>query len=105
MELAHQDVADRNLLTGRVRYYGDDIAAVVAEDEVTSFQGIVNEADQSRIRGISGGCSEPEDFHAWNLEHPIHLDKKDNILARSSFAIGDVDSAMDEGCREAEKKL
>lgn len=30
-ELAHQDVADRNILTGRVRYYGDDIAAVVAE--------------------------------------------------------------------------
>ena len=28
-------------------------------------------------------------------EHPIHLDKKDNILARSSFAIGDVDSAME----------
>lgn len=29
-------------------------------------------------------------------EHPIHIDKKDNILARSSFAIGDVDKAMEE---------
>ena len=33
VEPAHQDVADRNILTGRIRYYGDDIAAVVAEDE------------------------------------------------------------------------
>ncbi len=47
VELAHQDVADRNILTGRVRYYGDDIAAVVAEDEVTAAQS--TEADQSRI--------------------------------------------------------
>ena len=38
VEPAHQDVADRNLLTGRVRYYGDDIAAVIAED--TFFQPI-----------------------------------------------------------------
>ena len=47
VELAHQDVADRNLLTGRVRYYGDDIAAVVAEDEIIAVQS--TEADQSRI--------------------------------------------------------
>ena len=40
VELAHQDVADRNLLTGRVRYYGDDIAAVVAEDEVTASRAL-----------------------------------------------------------------
>ena len=38
VELAHQDVADRNLLTGRVRYYGDDIAAVVAEKRRTSIR-------------------------------------------------------------------
>ena len=31
---AHQDVADRLLLTKHIRFYGDDIAAVVAEDEV-----------------------------------------------------------------------
>ena len=40
VELAHQDIADRNLLTGRVRYYGDDIAAVVAEDEVTAARAL-----------------------------------------------------------------
>ena len=36
VEPAHQDVADRMLLNRRVRIYGDDIAAVVAEDEVAA---------------------------------------------------------------------
>ena len=36
----HQDVADRLVLTDRVRFYGDDIAAVVAEDEVSAVQAV-----------------------------------------------------------------
>ena len=36
MDPAHQDVQDRHLLTRHVRYYGDDVAAVVAEDEVAA---------------------------------------------------------------------
>ena len=38
VEEAHQDVADRRLLNRHVRYYGDDVAAVVAEDEVAAAQ-------------------------------------------------------------------
>ena len=37
---SHQDVADRLMLTERVRFYGDDIAAVVAEDEVAAAQAL-----------------------------------------------------------------
>ena len=37
---AHQDVADRLLLTDRPRFYGDEIAAVIAEDEVAAAQGL-----------------------------------------------------------------
>ena len=37
---SHQDVADRLLLTDRVRFYGDEIAAVVAEDEVAAAQAL-----------------------------------------------------------------
>lgn len=37
---AHQDVADRLLLTEHVRFYGDDIAAVVAENEVAAVQAV-----------------------------------------------------------------
>lgn len=36
----HQDVADRLLLNRHVRYYGDDVAVVVAEDEVAAMQGV-----------------------------------------------------------------
>lgn len=36
----HQDVADRLLLNRHVRYYGDDIAAVVAKDEVAATQAV-----------------------------------------------------------------
>jgi xanthine dehydrogenase molybdenum-binding subunit len=36
----HQDVADRLLLTEHVKYYGDDIAAVVAENEVAGMQAV-----------------------------------------------------------------
>ncbi len=37
---AHQDVADRKLLNRHVRYYGDDVAVVIAEDEVAAAQAL-----------------------------------------------------------------
>ncbi|MCD8098470.1 MAG: xanthine dehydrogenase molybdenum-binding subunit XdhA [Lachnospiraceae bacterium] len=37
---AHQDVADRLMLNEHVRLYGDDVAAVVAEDEVAAAQAL-----------------------------------------------------------------
>lgn len=36
----HQDVADRLLLTDHVLFYGDDVAAVVAEDEVAASRAV-----------------------------------------------------------------
>ena len=39
-DVHHQDVADRLLLNRHVRYYGDDVAAVVARDEVSAMQAI-----------------------------------------------------------------
>ncbi|MFZ5651982.1 MAG: xanthine dehydrogenase subunit XdhA [Bacillota bacterium] len=40
MDPAHRDVEDRNLLTRRVRYYGDEIAAVIAVDELTAEKAL-----------------------------------------------------------------
>ena len=40
VEEAHQDVSDRRLLNRRVRIYGDDIAAVVAEDALTARRAL-----------------------------------------------------------------
>ena len=37
---AHQDVADRLLLNRHVRYYGDEVAVVIAEDEVAAARGV-----------------------------------------------------------------
>jgi xanthine dehydrogenase molybdenum-binding subunit len=37
---AHQDPADRHLLTRRVRLYGDDIAVVIAVDELTATRAL-----------------------------------------------------------------
>jgi len=40
MDPHHQDVADRKLLNRHVRYYGDDVAVVIAENEVAAMQGV-----------------------------------------------------------------
>lgn len=40
VETAHQDISDRKLLNTRVRIYGDDIAAVVAEDEIAAARAV-----------------------------------------------------------------
>ena len=92
VELAHQDVADRNLLTGRVRYYGDDIAAVVAEDEIIASRA---------LKKIKVEYEEyPVEIHPrksmYGSKPPVHFDKKDNVLARSNYFIGDVDKGMEE---------
>ena len=40
MDPGHQDVADRHLLNRHVRYWGDDVAVVIAENEVAAMQGV-----------------------------------------------------------------
>ncbi len=37
---SHQDVCDRLLLDKRVRFYGDDIAVVIAKDELTATKAM-----------------------------------------------------------------
>lgn len=92
VELAHQDIADRNILTGRIRYYGDDIAAVVAEDEVIASRA---------LKLIKVEYEEyPVEIHPrksmYGSNPPIHFDKKDNVLARSNFFIGNVDQGLED---------
>ncbi len=40
LDPGHQDVADRHLLNRHVRYWGDDVAVVIAENEVAANQGV-----------------------------------------------------------------
>ena len=44
LDPAHSDVADRLLLTGHVRYHGDEVAVVVARDRLTLLDAIAKVA-------------------------------------------------------------
>lgn len=92
LDVSHQDVADRLLLTDRVRYYGDDVAAVVAENEISAAQA---------IRAIKVEYE----------EHPVLLDVFDsmkdgadqlydeypnNILKHTQIRQGDYENAIQE---------
>lgn len=90
VEQSHQDVADRQLLTGRIRYYGDDIAAVVAEDEVTASRA---------LKLIKAEYEEyPPILHPREAMNgsspPVHAKNPDNILAKSGYEIGHVEEAL-----------
>lgn len=90
VEQSHQDVADRHLLTGRIRYYGDDIAAVVAEDEVTASRA---------LKLIKAEYEEyPPILHPREAMNgsspPVHAKNPDNILAKSGYEIGHVEEAL-----------
>lgn len=89
---AHQDVADRLLLTSRVRYYGDDVAAVIAENEVA--------ADQA-LRAIKAEYEEYpfvlDQIEAMQDGAPqIHEEYKNNILAHTTMNKGNFEEAIKE---------
>lgn len=89
---AHQDVADRLLLTSRVRYYGDDVAAVIAEDEIAANRA---------IRAIKAEYEEYpfvlDQLEAMKDGAPlVHDEYKNNILAHTSMKKGDYEEAIKE---------
>jgi len=90
VEESHQDVSDRRLLTDRVRYYGDDIAAVVAVDDITAERAI------RRIKveyEEYAPLTDPREAMKGGGE-PVHAGYPDNILAQSDYEIGSVQAAM-----------
>ena len=91
-DVAHQDVADRNLLNERVRLYGDDIAAVVAENEVCAEQA---------LRKIVVQYEEyPPVLDVFEAMKPgasvLHEKFPTNVLGHTGFAIGDYAKASQE---------
>ena len=78
VEKGHQDVADRTLLTRRVRIYGDDIAAVVAEDAIAAQRAL----DKIKVEYEEYPVVlDPEEAMKGEGE-PIHAEHPDNILAK-----------------------
>ena len=92
LDSAHADVADRKLLNQRVRYYGDDVAAVVAKDSVTAARAInlikVEYEEYEPLMSIEAALAKKA--------KPIHEDYPNNILEHSSYEIGDYDEAIKE---------
>lgn len=85
VEAAHQDISDRKLLNTRVRVYGDDIAAVVAEDEIAAARAV-------KLIKVEYETYEPlltpEEAMAEGAAC-LHEEKPDNIIAHSTFHLGD----------------
>lgn len=92
LDVNHQDVADRLLLEEHVRYYGDDIAVVIARDELTA---------KKAVRAIKVQYE----------EYPFVLDQLEalkegapqvqenfpgNVLAHTSTSGGDYEAAIKE---------
>lgn len=85
VETAHQDIADRKLLNTRVRVYGDDIAAVIAEDEIAAARA---------ARKVKAEYEEYEPLltvEAAMAEGAarLHDEKPGNVIAHSAFKVGE----------------
>ena len=94
VEAAHQDVQDRRLLNQRVRYYGDDVAAVIAEDEIAAVKAarlvIVHYEEYPALVDVADAMAEGA--------VAMHDNVPDNILKHTSFALGD--ESFDEAVKE-----
>jgi len=86
----HMPVADRRLLNTKVRFVGDDVAAVVAQDEISAARG---------IRAIKVTYEElPAVFTTDEAMAPgapvIHDERPDNIVDHTAMGFGDYDDAV-----------
>ncbi|NCE65988.1 xanthine dehydrogenase molybdenum-binding subunit XdhA [Pseudoflavonifractor sp. 524-17] len=85
VEKAHQDVSDRKLLNQRVRFYGDEIAAIVARDNVAAGRA-------GRLIQVEYEEYEPYvtvDQAMAPGARAVHAEKPGNILAHSGFRLGE----------------
>lgn len=85
LEPKSQDVADRHLLNKHVRYYGDDIAVVVAENELAAIKGVqavrVEYEEIQCLLNIEDSMREDAPL--------IHEEYSHNILAHTNIRLGD----------------
>lgn len=95
----HRDIADRHLLNKHVRYYGDDIACVIAEDEVACAKALA--ALKVEYEELPFVLDQQE---AMKDGAPLlHEDFPGNVLAHSSIRSGNVAEAIrEEGLTKVE---
>ncbi|RGV98664.1 xanthine dehydrogenase molybdenum-binding subunit XdhA [Ruminococcus sp. AF14-10] len=91
-EEAHQDVADRLLLTDRVRFYGDDVAAVIAENEVAAAQALrVIHVEYEEYPFVLDAQKAMEEGAP-----QLHEDFPNNVLKHTSIRNGNYEEAIKE---------
>lgn len=85
----HQDVADRKLLNTHIRYYGDDVAAIVAENEVAAAQAAhLVKIEYEELPFVL------DPLDAIKEGAPtLHDEYPDNILKHTSSRMGDYETA------------
>jgi len=103
---AHQDPMDRKLLNRRVRFWGDDVAAVVAVDEVAASRAAraikveyeeyppltTPEEALEAVKGTSSSSSSG----APSSPPPLHEECPDNVLKATRMEDGDFEAAIRE---------
>ncbi len=88
----HQDVADRLLLNRHVRYYGDDVAAVVAENEVAAAQAArAVKVEYEELPFVL----DPQEAMKDGMPQ-LHEEYPNNVLKHTSITIGSYDEAIKE---------
>lgn len=100
VETAHQDIQDRKLLNQRVRIYGDDIAAIIAENNVAADQAAklikVEYEEYEPIPTVEQSLAEGATV--------LHPDiRKDNVLAHSHMTMGPADFTFAKALEEAKE--
>ncbi|QRN85327.1 xanthine dehydrogenase molybdenum-binding subunit XdhA [Clostridia bacterium] len=86
LDPAHQDIADRMALTKKVRFYGDEVAAVVAVDELTAKKAL--DLIEVEYEELPFYLDAEEALKEDAVE--IHENSK-NIIGHNSYTVGDVD--------------
>ena len=88
----HQDIADRLLLNRHVRFYGDDVAVVVAENEVAAAQAArlikVTYEEYPFVLDVQKAM-EPD-------APQIHEDRPGNVIGHTEIRNGDYQAAIQE---------
>lgn len=91
-EPAHQDVADKLVLQEHVRFYGDDVAAVVAENEVAAAQAVrAIKAEYEELPFVLDVQKAMED-----TAPQIHEEFPNNILKHTTIRNGNYEEARKE---------
>ena len=92
MDPGHQDVADRLLLNRHVRYWGDDVAVVIAENEVAANQGVrALKVEYEELPFVLDPQKAMEDGAP-----QLHERFPNNVLKHTSSRSGDYDAAIQE---------